>query len=533
MIDAVSIATIGGIIIYKRSFGTSSLRLNDAISTVLTNPTTKSSVKNNQTLHWKQSLKTIVVCQSVVDFPWIPSLLELLSCAVDQLPCDAFGIINTSEFDPIFNLILKESVIIAAPKSSGPRPFKESEKYLKSLKGTQSKPEIVPEQTVVERLVKLKQRGKKDGRSWVNGVPSTNAPGRLDYSLSQVEIKPSLSVNHALMGSSMGDTIGGFYDALEIKSLSKPSKSIFSVFTNMLQGIPLTSQKLAPILSKMNEHLISKNVAAETSAHLCKLVSDALLNKKLGPLDSIDTLVRSEMYKALLRVLMPESSVNILNDISKKNGPYSIVFVGVNGVGKSTNLSKLCFWLLKNNQSVLIAACDTFRSGAVEQLKVHVRNLSSVEGAKVELFDAGYGKDPAMIAKQALEYGRSQGFNVVLIDTAGRMQNNTPLMRALSKLITMTQPDKIIFVGEALVGNEALNQLGKFNIAISDFSELATPRVIDGIILSKFDTVDDKVGAAVSMAHVTGKPILFVGTGQTYTDLKKLNVESLVDMLLK
>jgi signal recognition particle receptor subunit alpha len=121
----------------------------------------------------------------------------------------------------------------------------------------------------------------------------------------------------------------------------------------------------------------------------------------------------------------------------------------------------------------------------------------------------------------------------VLIDTAGRMQDNTPLMRALAKLISTTLPDKIIFVGEALVGNEALSQLGKFNQSIADFSNTAIPRQIDGIILSKFDTVDDKVGAAVSMSHVTGKPIVFVGTGQTYTDLRKLNVTSLVDTLLK
>jgi signal recognition particle receptor subunit alpha len=121
---------------------------------------------------------------------------------------------------------------------------------------------------------------------------------------------------------------------------------------------------------------------------------------------------------------------------------------------------------------------------------------------------------------------------VVLIDTAGRMQNNEPLMRALAKLVSLNDPDRILFVGEALVGNEAVDQLSKFNKALVDFSGKAEPRQIDGIILSKFDTIDDKVGAAISMTYTTGQPIYFVGTGQTYTDLRKLNVKSVVNSLL-
>jgi len=122
---------------------------------------------------------------------------------------------------------------------------------------------------------------------------------------------------------------------------------------------------------------------------------------------------------------------------------------------------------------------------------------------------------------------------VVLIDTAGRMQDNEPLMRSLSKLIVLNQPDLILFIGEALVGNDAIDQLTKFNQAIVDQSPKDRIREIDGIILSKFDTVDEKVGAAISMAYTTGKPILFVGVGQKYTHLKKLNVHSVVKLLLQ
>lgn len=144
------------------------------------------------------------------------------------------------------------------------------------------------------------------------------------------------------------------------------------------------------------------------------------------------------MEKALTRILTPKTSTDLLRDIqeSKSQGrPYVCVFVGVNGVGKSTNLSKTCFWMLANRLRVLIAACDTFRSGAVEQLRVHVRNLRALrEGAEVELYEKGYGKDAAGIARDAVTHAKNHGFDVVLVDTAGRMQDNEPLMRSLAKV---------------------------------------------------------------------------------------------------
>merc|ERR1712142_18465 len=230
-----------------------------------------------------------------------------------------------------------------------------------------------------------------------------------------------------------------------------------------------------------------------------------------------------------------------MGEARSNNRPYVITFCGVNGVGKSTNLAKICFWLVENKCRVLVAACDTFRAGAVEQLRTHTKRLNSLYPAQnqadgkpvVELYEKGYGKDAAGIAMEAINYARQARIDVVLVDTAGRMQDNEPLMRALAKLISVNDPDLVLFVGEALVGNDAIDQLTKLNQSLADFSQMNRPRLIDGIVLTKFDTIDDKVGAAVSMTYTTGQPIVFVGTGQTYTDLKSLNAKAVVAALLK
>ncbi|WWD20794.1 hypothetical protein CI109_105271 [Kwoniella shandongensis] len=344
----------------------------------------------------------------------------------------------------------------------------------------------------------------------------------------------------------------------EVQDSSASNSAWSNVFSRLTGKKTLTEEDLRPVLAEMEKHLMSKNVAKDIAEKMCESVGAALVGKKLGGLSSVKTEVQNALSTSLTRVLTPKTSTDILLEIQRKRSassfaspdsppdPYALTFVGVNGVGKSTNLSKVCFWLLQNGLRVLIAACDTFRSGAVEQLRVHVRNLGALgdemvggEGdgkKKIELYERGYGKDAAGIAKDAIAYAKENRFDVVLIDTAGRMQDNEPLMRALAKLVTVNNPDKIIFVGEALVGNEAVDQLTKFDRALKDFSGVGggglRKRGIDGIVLTKFDTIDDKVGAALSMTYVTGQPILFVGCGQTYTDLRQLRVNHIVQALL-
>ncbi|KAK6172257.1 hypothetical protein SNE40_015958 [Patella caerulea] len=329
---------------------------------------------------------------------------------------------------------------------------------------------------------------------------------------------------------------------------AKSSKSgggygMFSMFKNLVGSKALTKADVEPALDKMRDHLIAKNVASDIAQKLCDSVAVKLEGKVLGTFSRITTTVKSTLQDSCVQLLAPKRRIDILRDAMDckiKKRPYCITFCGVNGVGKSTNLAKICFWLIENGFKVLIAACDTFRAGAVEQLRTHTRKLNALHPAEahggqqmVQLYEKGYGKDAAGIAMEAINYARDCHIDVVLVDTAGRMQDNEPLMRALAKLIKVNQPDLVLFVGEALVGNEAVDQLTKFNQALADHSNMTDPRLIDGIILTKFDTIDDKVGAAISMTYTTGQPIVFVGTGQTYTDLRNLNAKAVVNSLLK
>jgi signal recognition particle receptor subunit alpha len=297
---------------------------------------------------------------------------------------------------------------------------------------------------------------------------------------------------------------------------------------NVTGGKLITKADLEPAMVKIKETLQSKNVALEIADSICASVSARLEGQALESFQSVHNAATIALKEAIQRVLTPNTSTDILRQVldAKADGRvFSIVFVGINGVGKSTSLAKVGYFLKEHGVNVLIAACDTFRSGAVEQLRTHSRCLHA------PLFEQGYSKDPARVAQAALQHAKTNGFDCVLIDTAGRMQNNEKLMRALATLIGENNPDLVLFVGEALVGNDGIDQLTMFDRALVTYSPVERVHRIDGIILTKFDTIDDKVGAALSMSYKSGQPIMFVGTGQKYTHLKRLNVSTVVKHL--
>ena len=389
-------------------------------------------------------------------------------------------------------------------------------------------------------------KGKTDGLDFSEGKPSDkegnaevervdiSAPSRVDadedeeYSSEEEEEEEEVGDSGVGTSSSGGRPTGA-------GKKPKPNSFFSSLLENALvRGVvgkaALDRDDLLPVLEKLKTNFMNKNVAEDIAERLCESVASSLEGKKLSSFSSLGAMTKLAMEEALTRILTPKRSVDVLRDVraAKEAGrPYVITFVGVNGVGKSTNLSKVAYWLLQHDVSVMIAACDTFRAGAVEQLRTHCKRLD------VPLFERGYEKDPANVAAEAIKAAARQKCDVVLVDTAGRMQDNEPLMRALAKLINVNEPDLVLFVGEALVGNDAVDQLTKFNERLSDLSAVRDKtRLIDGIVLSKFDTIDDKVGAALSMVYTSGAPVMFVGCGQTYTDLRKLNVRSVVKMLL-
>lgn len=327
-------------------------------------------------------------------------------------------------------------------------------------------------------------------------------------------------------------------ESSEEEAEEKPTQGAMGGFMSYLSSFTnkeLSDADLAPVLDQFKQALIIKNVAQEIAENLCESVGTSLVGKKLGTFTRVKTTVEEAMSESLTRLLTPKRTIDILRDVQiarREKRPYVMTFVGVNGVGKTTSLAKIVSWLQQNNLKVIIAACDTYRSGAVEQLMVHANNLG------VELFQRGYGKigkvDAANIAFQTIEQAKLNGTDVVVIDTSGRMQDNLPLMKDLAKLVDMNEPDLVLFVGEALVGNDSVDQLQKFNTCLQEnCNKSRKVRGIDGIVLTKFDTVDEKVGAAISMVYTTGQPIVFVGVGQKYSDLRVLDVKKIVSILLK
>ncbi|XP_005991218.1 signal recognition particle receptor subunit alpha [Latimeria chalumnae] len=397
-----------------------------------------------------------------------------------------------------------------------------------------------------------KQKKGKENRVWPTGGSNVNAK-ELDYSDSTVDGKENavaepMSEEGAAELLPKPDSMKGElkdvgYENTKKETAKTSAGGVFGMLKGLVGAKNLSREDMELVLEKMKDHLIAKNVATDIAVKLCESVAKKLEGKVMGTFSTVTSTVKQALQESLVQILQPKRRVDILRDVmeaQKHNCPYVVTFCGVNGVGKSTNLAKISFWLIENGFSVLIAACDTFRAGAVEQLRTHTHRLNSVHPAEkhqgqtmVQLYEKGYGKDAAGIAMEAISYARNQGFDVVLVDTAGRMQDNAPLMAALAKLIAVNMPDLVLFVGEALVGNEAVDQLIKFNQALADHSMSEKPRLIDGIVLTKFDTIDDKVGAAISMTYITGQPIVFVGTGQTYCDLRSLNANAVVSALMK
>ena len=272
----------------------------------------------------------------------------------------------------------------------------------------------------------------------------------------------------------------------------------------------LTEEKFEELFQELEMILLQNNVAYEVVEKIKTDFKENLIGKNLSSIN-----LEEELKKSLNQILInpPDFIAEIKKTLTQKQ-PFIILLAGINGSGKTTTTAKLTHLLKKEGFSCSLAAADTFRAASIEQLQQHADKL------KVHLTKKDYGADPASVGFDAIAYAKKHHIDVVLIDTAGRMQNKDSLMREIDKICRVNKPDMKFFVGESITGNDATEQAKAFNNTIN----------LTGIILSKAD-VDEKGGTALSVSYVTKKPIFFLGTGQTYQDLQKFNKQDVVKNL--
>ena len=263
--------------------------------------------------------------------------------------------------------------------------------------------------------------------------------------------------------------------------------------------------------------LLESDVAVPVADRVIERVREQLVGRKLGLKDDPKRIAEETLRDAIEGVFESERGVNLLELVAAKRErgePAVVVFFGINGTGKTTAIAKLAKYLIGRGYRVVLAAADTFRAAGIEQLEIHAQRLG------VEVIKQRRGADATAVAYDAIAHARAKGFDAVLVDTAGRMQTDVDLMDEMRKIVRVTKPDLKIFVGDALTGNDAVEQASTFDRAVG----------IDGSILCKMDA-DARGGAALSITHTTGKPILFLGTGQGYDDLVEFKPELLLQAI--
>ncbi|MEM2105065.1 MAG: signal recognition particle-docking protein FtsY [Candidatus Bathyarchaeia archaeon] len=296
-------------------------------------------------------------------------------------------------------------------------------------------------------------------------------------------------------------------------------KSGLKGLVNKVTTTELKAENLRPILSEFKISLVENDVAFPVAERICDEMEKRLDGVQVKRLEDRRKIVEKNLREILLEVMLTNNKIDFFKAIEekrKKGEPFVIIFVGINGTGKTTTIAKVANLLTKKGYSVVLACSDTYRAGSIEQLEEHAKRLG------IRMVKHKYGADPAAVAYDTISHAKAHGINVVLIDTAGRIQTNRNLMNELAKIKRVVNPDLTILTVDSLTGNDAVMQAEEFHKSVG----------IDATILTKVDA-DIKGGSAISVTHVTKKPILFIGTGQTYDDLEDFNPEKFVQLILK
>lgn len=295
------------------------------------------------------------------------------------------------------------------------------------------------------------------------------------------------------------------------EKLKEKKEGLFAKLKKIFVSKKLGEVDFNRFFDKLELILIENNVALEAIDSLREQLKKELVNKDIERKD-FEKMIEKSLESALSSLLI--EPFDLISQIKKSPKPFVIVFFGINGSGKTTTIAKMARLLEKNKLSSILAAADTFRAASIEQLEKHGAKLG------VEVIKQKYGADPAAVAFDAIAHAKAKGIDAVLIDTAGRMHTKSDLLREMEKICRVTKPSLKIFVGEAITGNDAIEQAKAFNDAVG----------IDAVILTKAD-VDEKGGATISVSHVTKKPILFLGVGQEYDDLKKFDKKEILKQI--
>ena len=282
--------------------------------------------------------------------------------------------------------------------------------------------------------------------------------------------------------------------------------------------VVMSSDKLDRILEDLEEELLTSDMAQSAVEEVIHTLKATLIGTRISTTKKLEVVVEEALRSTLLHLLEARywDFDKTVDAFLVDTSPVVIMLVGVNGTGKTTTTAKVAHRLSQQGRSVVLAAADTFRAGAIDQLAVHADRLG------VRCIRSQRGGDAAAVARDAVESARARGEDVVIIDTAGRMQNKTNLMEELRKVHRVTQPHLVIFVADALAGNDAVTQAVEFQRMLS----------FDGAALCKLDT-DAKGGAALSIAHATGRPIVLAGVGQGYDDLIDFDPAWFIDTILE
>ena len=342
----------------------------------------------------------------------------------------------------------------------------------------EKKPEVKLKEPIDKKVDKLFKKSEKPDRKLRRERREIDRKKREAEVDKQIEKSIETELEHTLRARKSIEEV--------VKTDRKPSRGI-------------SEEKLDDLLWDLEVGLLESDVAYSVIESIKKDIKEEFKHISFER-SKVSEVVEGVLKNAIAHVLK-SNEMDFEDFIKKTEKPVVIMFVGVNGSGKTLSIGKIATMLKEMGHSCVMAAGDTFRAGAIEQLSIHANNIG------VKIIKHGPGADPAAVAYDTIDHAKAKHKDVVLLDTAGRMQTNINLMDEMAKIKRVAKPDLIIFVGDALAGNDAVEQAKRFNEIVG----------VDGVILTKVDT-DAKGGSALSVAYTIGKPLLFIGVGQGYED---------------